>query len=352
MQTKEKILLVLTGGTIGSAVSEHCIDVSENRGDDLISLFKEKSNLAVDFEVLRPFQILSENADPSHWLMLIKLLRDTNLTEYAGILIAHGSDTLPYTAAAISYGLDTPKIPIVLVAANYAIGEPGSNALTNFSSSVSFVINLKLPGVFTLYENSDQKINVHLGTRLQEADWIHDDFQSFGGALGVYNHNGLCCQPLKTNPSMPELYNPETQLVPLVESIKNQIFALRAYPGLDYSCIDLKAKPFRAVLHSLYHCGSGNVTGTNGLSLVEFIRNNPQLDHYMISYKDVRGNLYVSSRTLIDAGAIPLENISFEASLAKLFLAYNQFEMSPLQYMKKEFFHEFVRERKETGYIF
>jgi L-asparaginase len=102
----------------------------------------------------------------------------------------------------------------------------------------------------------------------------------------------------------------------------------------------------------LYHCGSGNVLGTSGTSLKAFIQNNPHLDHYMISYKDINGDLYASCHELIQAGAIPLQNISFEASVTKLFMAYNQFEMAPQIYMQREFFHEFVRAKKETGYIF
>ncbi|MDK2935460.1 MAG: hypothetical protein PWP62_468 [Eubacteriaceae bacterium] len=352
MQKKEKILLILTGGTIGSSVSDKRIDVNEARGNDLVDLFHQTSDFAVDFELMRPFQILSENAEPHHWLQLIKLLQEVDYSHYSGILIAHGSDTLPYTAAALSFGLDVPPIPVALVAANYAIGQPKSNAIENFSASVSFILNQKLPGFFVLYQNSDQNVYVHLATRLQEADWLYDDFQSFGGALGVYNQNGLCCPPLKTNPTITELYHPPGETVPIIDTFKNQIFALRAYPGLDYSCLDLKTKPVRAVLHSLYHCGSGNVLGTSGTSLKAFIQNNPQLDHYMISYKNINEDLYASCHQLIEIGAIPLQNISFEASVAKLFMAYNQFEISPQLYMQREFFHEFVRAKKETGYIF
>ncbi len=349
MKKSTNILLLLTGGTIGSAIKDKSIDVSEQTGDDLITLFNKHYCDPVDFDVVRPFQILSENAEPEHWLSLIETIKGYDLDDYDGVIIAHGSDTLPYTAAALSYGLNTPSLPVVLVASNYALGQVNSNALDNFITSVDFIIKLKIPGIFTLYKNSDGQIHVHLGTRLCEADWLKDDFQSFGGSMGLYNEKGFCYNPLKTNPTMPELYQPVLDLVPEITAFKNQVLALRAYPGLDYSCID--TKPFRAVLHSLYHCGSGNVTGKDGRSLKEFISNNRHLDHYMISYKDISGNLYASSHELIDAGGLPLENISFEAALPKLFFAYNQNENSPLSYINREFFHEFVRERIVNGYV-
>lgn len=346
---KEKILLLLTGGTIGSAIDDKSIDISQATGDDLITFFNARYPDPVDFEVVRPFQILSENAEPDHWLSLIETINHYDLSQYAGVMIAHGSDTLPYTAAALSYGLNTPSLPILLVASNFPLGEVDSNALDNFTASVDFILNLKIPGIFTLYKNSNGELHVHLGTRLCEADWLKDDFQSFGGSLGLYNDKGFCYHPLTTNPTMPELYQPALDIVPEVASFQNQVLALRAYPGLDYSCID--TKPFRAVLHSLYHSASGNVTGKNGRSLKEFIADNRQLDHYMISYKNTKGNLYASSHKLIAAGGIPIENISFEAALTKLFFAYNQNESSPSAYLNREFFHEFVRERVISGYV-
>lgn len=351
MEKIPRILLVLTGGTIGSAVNDGCIDVDSRSGDDLLAIYNEQSNCQVEFEVVRPFNILSENAEPKHWLKIIETLQSHRLCDYDGVIIAHGSDTLPYTGAALSYGLDSPLIPIVLVAANYAIGQPNSNAIANFSAAVAFIINMKLPGFYTLYENSDHIIYVHLATRLQEADWLRDDFTSFGDPLGVFDHRGLCCVPSPKNPSMLKLYNPAPDCVPTIAEFRNEVLALRAYPGLNYEVINLHNRPIRAVLHSLYHCGSGNVTGENGTSLLSFIKNNPQVDHYLISYKNIQGDLYASCRELIAAGGIPLENISFEAAVTKLNFAYNQQEYAPLNYVKREFFYEFLRDAKENGYV-
>jgi L-asparaginase len=351
MEKTPKILLLLTGGTIGSSVNDRSIDVDTRRSDDLLSIYKEQSNQAVEFEVVRPFNILSENAEPKHWLAIIKTLQSHRLSDYDGVIIAHGSDSLPYTGAALAYGLDSPMIPIVLVAANYAIGEPKSNAIVNFSAAVEFISNMKLPGFYTIYENSDAVIYVHLATRLLEADWLKDDFTSFGGPLGVFDKRGLCCVPSPKNPTMLKLYNPSPDDVPLVKEFRNEVLALRAYPGLNYEVIELQKRPIRAVLHSLYHCGSGNITGENGTSLLAFIKNNPQVDHYMISYKNIHGDLYASCQQLIAAGGIPLENISFEAAVTKLNFAYNQQEHLPINYMKREFFYEFLRDARENGYV-
>lgn len=351
MEKTPKILLLLTGGTIGSAVNDRCINVDSSRGDDLLSIYNDLNKPDIDFEIVRPYNILSENAEPKHWLQIIETLNSYNLRDYTGVIIAHGSDTLPYTGAALCYGIETPLIPIVLVAANYAIGEPKSNAIVNFSASIDFICNLKLPGFYAIYQNSDDVTYVHLASRLQEADWLKDDFTSFGEPLGVFDQRGLCCAPNSKNPTMLKLYNPTSEDIPVVTDFRYEILALRAYPGLNYEVIDLRKRPIKAVLHSLYHCGSGNVTGENGTSLLSFIKNNPNVDHYMISYKNVQGDLYASCQELIAAGGIPLENISFEAAVTKLNFAYNQQECSPLNYMKREFFYEYLRDAQENGYV-
>ena len=205
MEKTPKILLLLTGGTIGSAVNDGSINVDSRRGDDLLTIYHEQNNREVEFEIIRPFNILSENAEPQHWLQIIKTLQSHRLSDYDGVIIAHGSDTLPYSGAALAYGLNCPLLPFVLVAANYAIGEPGSNAITNFSAAVEFISNMKLPGFYAIYENSDHVTYVHLATRLQEADWLKDDFTSFGDPLGVFDQRGLCCVPTAKNPTMLKL---------------------------------------------------------------------------------------------------------------------------------------------------
>lgn len=352
MENTPKILIILTGGTILSSIQEKCIDVDPSKGDDLLFLYQKNEETTVDFEIRRPYTILSENAEPEHWLRIIETIRLEDLSLYQGVIIAHGSDTLPYTASALSYGLDAIRIPMVLVAANYALGHPQSNALDNFTASVNFILNQQLPGIYAIYKNKDQHMNVHLGTRLLEADFIHDDFTSFGGLpLGVLDHRGLCCHPSPLNPTMLKLYNPELSLVPWVSEFKHEVLGLRAYPGLNYQTIQLRNTPVKAVLHSLYHCGSGKVSGREAFSLLEFIRDNPQVDHYMLSYKDIHGDLYDSCHQLICAGGIPLENISFEAAITKLYFAYNQPEYSPKDYMHREFFYEFLRETPENGYV-
>lgn len=341
----QNIFLLQTGGTIGSAVHDGCIDVDPEKGDVLIQSYQKIASRQVAFEVSRPFTILSENLVPAHWSQIIDTLKTVDFSQYKGIIVTHGSDTLPYTAAALGYFFSATPIPIVLVCSNHPLGHPQSNALPNFSGAVDFILNAGLPGVFAVYQNRDGRTQIHLGTRLLEADWINDNFESFGGhPFMMSDRHCLSHGNAKLSPSADALkahyHAIDWEDTP---EFSEKVLALRAYPGMDYSYIDFGDTPPAAVLHALYHSATGNSQGPDGASLADFIESHPATDHYLISFKNAAGDLYATGHDLIGRGGIALENISFEAAVTKLYFAYNQQKTNPVDYMRTERFFEFVK---------
>jgi L-asparaginase len=110
----KKILVVFTGGTIGSKVSNKTIDVDEQIGYLLIEKFKEQSKLDVEFETIQPLNILSENCTPKDWSKIITAIKSAKSDDIDGIIITHGTDTLPYTSAIVSYVFADTDIPTIL----------------------------------------------------------------------------------------------------------------------------------------------------------------------------------------------------------------------------------------------
>lgn len=342
----QNLFLLQTGGTIGSTISGSTIDVNAQMHDALITAYQQIAPRPVHFDTCRPFTILSENAVPAHWSEMIDVLKHVNFNDYKGIIVTHGSDTLPYTAAALSYFFASTPIPIVLVCANHPLGHPKSNALPNFRLAVDFILTSGLPGVFAVYQNHDGNTKIHIGTRLLEADWIYDDFESFGSKPFALDDGHCLSRGASTlNPTAEALkQRPHSTDWPSTPVFNNDVLALRAYPGLDYRYVQIKDPAPKAVLHSLYHCGSGNIAGPDTCSLSAFIQDNPQCDHYLISYKHTDGALYASCHELLEAGGRPLKNISFEAALVKLYFAYNQSTISPQAYMEQSLFFEHLNE--------
>ncbi len=342
----KRILVVFTGGTMGSRMQNATIDVDEAAGYYLVKAFQDKYEYEVEFETIQPINILSENATPVHWQLLYDALRQENLEAYDGIIITHGSDTLSYTCAAIGFLMCHTRIPILLTASNYALEYKESNGMDNFCSCVDFISNSPIPGVFAVYQNNKEKNIVYLASRIMEADSYTDQYASFGGKhFGEIKNGTLKAKKGKLNPTGKKLLE---KRVPLFDKLAftNQILAIRSYPGLNYEFYDLKNKP-KAVLHSLYHSATG-CTGYSDYSLTEFIKRCSMegIDTYLISFKSLDSDLYKSSRELLEYGAQPLQNISFEAAYAKLCIAYNQTAMPAKEYVEKELYFEYLPELK------
>lgn len=338
----KRILVVFTGGTIGCRIKNATIDVYENAGYYLIEAFQKQNKYKVEFDTIQPMNILSENATPGHWQKLYASLRQIDFSNYTGIIITHGSDTLSYVSAALSYLLRHAPIPVVLTASNYALGCPGSNGLDNFCSSVDFILNSPIPGIFTVFQNDRGENIVYLASRIMEADPYNDQFSSFGGGyFGEIKNGGLVLNNSNINPTLAELSKPRAKLLDEID-FSDQILAIRTYPGLDFSVYDFKKKP-KAVLLSLYHSGTG-CTGTSYYSVSEFVKHckKEKIDCYLISFKSVNSDLYQTSRDILENGAYPLQNISFEAAYAKLCIAYNQTVMAPQEYIKMNLFFEYL----------
>lgn len=340
----KKILVVFTGGTIGSKITNNIIDVDEQQGYVLIDKFKENSGLEVEFRTMQPLNILSENCTPKDWSKLITCLKNVNTDDLDGIIITHGTDTLPYTAAIISYVFADTKLPIILTASNYALDHPKGNGVRNFISSVEFIYHSGVPGVFVIFENNAGTSKIYLGSRIVEANPVDDQFSGFGKVDFGNLQEGVLIKNNNTfNPSISELggYR-ETLEINSIEFKKN-IFAIRPYPGLDYSFLKFDSNKPSAIIHGLYHSSTA-CTRDGDVSLPEYVKYccDEGIDFYLASFKNTTEDLYITSKELLSNGAIPLQNISMEAAIAKLWLAYNLNLQNPREFVMKNRYFEFL----------
>ncbi len=111
-----KILVILTGGTIGSFSENNVLNTTDSSAYEIINKYREKYNSDVEFEVIQPFSILSENFTLETFNKLAETLNKTDFNAYDGIIITHGSDTVSYTSAFISMLFADRECPIVFVA--------------------------------------------------------------------------------------------------------------------------------------------------------------------------------------------------------------------------------------------
>ena len=130
-----KILLIATGGTIASKSTEMGLS-PQISGKELLSYIPEGKDFS-RIDVVQPFSLDSTNVFWEQWLMLADLIRE-HYEDYDGFVICHGTDTMAYTAAALSYLIQHSSKPIVITGAQKPIDLPDTDARTNLLDSVRF----------------------------------------------------------------------------------------------------------------------------------------------------------------------------------------------------------------------
>ncbi len=131
----KNLLLITTGGTIASSNTSDGL-APELSAEQLCDYIPEYKDIC-DISFLELFNIDSTNIQPAHWIQLAEAIRD-NYHKYDGFIISHGTDTLAYTAAALSYLVQNTSKPIVLTGSQKPIGEQNTDAKTNLLDAIRF----------------------------------------------------------------------------------------------------------------------------------------------------------------------------------------------------------------------
>lgn len=245
-----RILLILTGGTIccqkEDGVMSSCTQVAERM---LVTNFRAGSSpwREAEIEARFPLDTLSENMTVEYWQRLLEELRGVDFSAWDGIIMAHGTDTLGFSAALLDAALAGAPIPLILVSSQYPLADPRANGNDNFRAAVELICEHKLPsGVWAVYRNADGVIWLHRGRELRQCAVKSDDFIS-AGAMDVAEVKG----------PLPAEAPPHSLPLTVLEQagpLTNCVLFLQPYVGLDYSRLSLTG--LKAVVHSVYHSGT------------------------------------------------------------------------------------------------
>ncbi len=335
-----KILLVFTGGTIGSSIDKGAINTSNNASFLLLELFNQHYADAhnLQFTTLQPYYLLSENLAPKAWTDLITALIAQNLDEYDGIIITHGTDTLSYTAALLGLYFHNVSKPMLLVSSHQPLTQPHANGLANFICAVEFIKKIKQAGVYVTYQNPGQPMLIHLATRLMTCLPLSSDFISARQQAYMHYDNGNFTELTNKN-------SPHSRDFRLKAEFSHAVTLIKPYPGLDYRTINLDT--VQIVLHDLYHSGTACTSSTFGkhYQLTEFVQL-CQTQHIPVYLAPAYQSeaCYQTTLDLQHAGAEILWDMSIEAAYAKLLLAYGNFydRQSILQFLSTDIAHEHI----------
>lgn len=156
----KKILLITTGGTIASIQTNDGL-VPGLQGEQLINYIPSIKTMC-DVTIKSLFSLDSTNIYFKHWLKIANTIEE-EYNNYDGFIICHGTDTMSYTASALSYLIQNSKKPIVLTGAQKPVNLEISDAKTNLLDSFTYACNESAKGVVLIFNG-----NVILGTRARK----------------------------------------------------------------------------------------------------------------------------------------------------------------------------------------
>ena len=316
------VTVISTGGTIASRVEYRTGSVHPAlSADDLLSVVPELSNTAtIETEIL--FSIFSENVTPSHWKEMAQACDRHIKKGTDGIVLCHGTDTMGYSAAALSFALQNLPVPIVLVGAQRSSDRPSSDAASNLIGAIKAATDLNVAEVLiAMHEStSDGAIVLHRGTKVRKCHTSRRDaFKPINSGPIARVVEGKM-EVLAGN-LVPRDTKREVVTRPVFEE---RVALLKYYPGLKAELIDwFSQQDYRGIVFE--GTGLGHVNANLVPSIKKAI--NKGMLVCMTSqciWGRVSMNVYDTGRDLQAAGVTPLGDILPETALVKMMWVLGQ----------------------------
>jgi glutamyl-tRNA(Gln) amidotransferase subunit D len=321
-QDLPKIVIMSTGGTIASRVDYRTGAVrSAISASDLYGVVPELADLAqVDTQIV--FSIYSENLNQQHWKEMAEIAAKNIEQGAKGIVIAHGTDTMAYTAAALSFALQNLPVPVVVVGAQRSSDRPSSDAATNLIGAVKAAAYGPFAEVvICMHETvADTGIAFNRGTKVRKCHTSRrDTFKSVNASpIARSTEEGisiLTSDYKKRDQASKVILKPE---------FSKEVALVKFYPGFDPSVIDWYAeKGIRGIL--LEGSGLGHVSKVCFGAIKNAVNQGVLVAlASQCIWGRVNMNVYDTGRDLLDLGVIPTDDMFPETALVKLMWALGQ----------------------------
>lgn len=227
----KKILIIGTGGTIASKPSSDGL-VPDLDSKQLLDSIPSISDIC-QVDCMQAFSLDSTNVRPEHWLILAGIIRE-HYAQYDGFVITHGTDTMAYTAAGLSYLIQHCQKPIVLTGAQKPIGDEITDAKRNIIDSLIYACDADSHGAAIVFSGA-----VICGTRARKN--YSKRFMAFGSInfpelARVQDGRVIRYVPESCNGETVfyDTLNPNVGLLKLTPGMNNDVmrYAIDKYDGL------------------------------------------------------------------------------------------------------------------------
>ena len=307
---KKKILLLTTGGTIaclpgGDGLTPARSDVMERELDQLRTYY--------DITVLDTMCLDSSNMRPEEWQQIATDIFH-NRQGYDGVVVSHGTDTMAYTASAVTYMLPNIDVPVVFTGSQLPLADMLSDGPDNLRTAFAMAASGH-PGVFLAFDRK-----VMLGCRAVKVR--ASGFSAFASINSHYaaqvTGNGL-----EIDTSVLPKPKGEPQLL---DWLSKDVFLLKLTPGLNPAIFDmLAAMNYKGIVIEAFGLGGFNVLGKGLRSIRRAIEDGVSVVvTTQCLYDSADLGVYQVGNQLLDLGVIQARDMTTEAAMTKLMWAVGQ----------------------------
>jgi glutamyl-tRNA(Gln) amidotransferase subunit D len=306
------LAIVSTGGTIASRIDYRTGSVtSQFNANDILTAIPELKEIA-NYRTIPLATILSENMTPAIWQELARAIYAEIKGGARGVIVTHGTDTMAYSAAAISFMIDTP-VPIVFVGSQRSADRPSSdNAMNAVCAAAAATSDLGEVAVVMHATTNDDTCAIHRGTRVRKMHTSRRDaFRSISTApIGEIEY------PSRKVTLTKDAVRSGTHTLAIHDALDPHCALIQFYPGMSPELL----KAYEGY-HGLVIAGTG--LGHTSTALI------PQLKHLAESgtlivmtsqcmHGRVCDRVYDTGRDLLNAGVIEGGDMLPEVALVKL----------------------------------
>ncbi|MCP4153440.1 MAG: asparaginase [bacterium] len=311
---KKKILLIHTGGTFGMVKdNESGVLRPDMFYESLGKVVPELYDL-VDIEIEIPFMVDSSQLNFPHWKQIATIIKE-KIDSINGVIITHGTDTLSYTASALSYMLMHVPVPVILTGAQKPLSELRSDARSNLISAVELATDPDIKEVAIYFDDKlmrgNRTVKIHMNHFDAFASPSYPILAKVGIDVEVYRHNLLA----------------PGGLFHVFDKLDNSIAVYKSFPGCTADYFQ-PGPDVRAVL--LVGYGAGTIF-LDSEDLLKQIDGWIAAGKLVILMSETRAgkldpSLYESGSELLKRGVLHTGDMTFEASITKLMFLLGQYK--------------------------
>jgi L-asparaginase len=316
-QPKSRVMIIYTGGTFGMSYDEKGILVPFD-----FSLILEHlptlRNLYLDLTVIS-FEdpVDSSNIDISHWQMIAEIIFE-NYNDQDGFVVLHGTDTMAYTASALSFMIQGLRKPVILTGAQLPISEPRSDARENLITSLEIASRHAdgtsvVPEVCIYFD-----YQLLRGNRSKKVESEHFDAFESG------NYPPLATAGVKIDYNLSAIHSPaKAGRLQLLKKFDTSVSILKLFPGIQPAVVQtiLDTPGLKALVLETF--GSGN--GPTVSWFIDMLRKAIDRGLLIVNVSQCPGGMvmqgrYETSRMLQQVGVVGGVDMTTEAALTKLMI--------------------------------